>query len=162
MTPGSARFHDAGPWTTTRAPRVPDRFTSLRAIARSGRPEAVPEVVYGQYWRYPAKPGGRSWQVGRGTSPPPSSRATARRSSANATALRASSSSNGATFVLRLNQTVVGQGEVRSSSGVRSADPGEQRQICPPALGNMSSSPEPTRSAALRARTGQRVTTASG
>ncbi len=51
-------------WTTTCAPRVPDRSTSRRAVARSGRPEAVPEAVNGQYGRKPAKPGGRSWQVG--------------------------------------------------------------------------------------------------
>src|SRR4051794_41258209 len=119
MTPGSERSSDAGHGTTTRAPRVPDRFTSLRAIARSGRPEAVPEVVYGQYWRYPTKPGGRGWQVGRSTPPPLRSRASARRASADATPLRASSSSNGATFVLRLNQVGGGAGGGRSSSGVR-------------------------------------------
>ena len=57
MTPGSERSSDAGHGTTTRAPRVPDRLTSLRAIARSGRPEAVPEAVYGQYGRYPDEAG---------------------------------------------------------------------------------------------------------
>ena len=107
----------------------------------------------GQYGRYPAKPGGRNWQAGRARLPPPSARAAARRSNANATALRASTSSNGATRVLSENQVVTGTGESRSSSGVRRRIPASCVVSRSTALGKMSTCPELTRSAAPRAGT---------
>ena len=82
----------------TFVPAVCERRTSARAASRSGpsqAPALLTPMVYGQYARYPAYPGGTIWHVTRAASVPPTARTTSRRSIASLRARRASRRLNG-------------------------------------------------------------------
>ena len=129
MTSGTERSSVANDWTTTRAPAVARPLHQPCVPSRGrGGPRRSQRSCTGSTDGTRRSPAAAAGRHGRATSPPPSSRATARRSNANATALP------GVDVVERGDPRVEaepgGDGRGRDAQQLRraAADPGELRR----------------------------------